>query len=68
MGSAQIQGAPWRARARAWADLQEGSFRLLYETGRRVSMSRLGSTRFNLQLTLCMLWPRQSASPSPRVT
>jgi SAM-dependent methyltransferase len=32
MGSAQMQGDLWGARARAWADLQEGSFRPLYET------------------------------------
>src|SRR5258708_9259399 len=31
MGSAQIQGDLWGARAREWADLQEGSFRRLYE-------------------------------------
>ena len=31
MGSAQIQGDLWGARAREWADLQEGSFRQLYE-------------------------------------
>jgi 2-polyprenyl-3-methyl-5-hydroxy-6-metoxy-1,4-benzoquinol methylase len=32
MGSAQMQGDLWGARARTWADLQEGSFRPLYET------------------------------------
>jgi SAM-dependent methyltransferase len=31
MGSAQMQGELWGARAREWADLQEGSFRPLYE-------------------------------------
>lgn len=31
MGSAQVQGALWGARAREWADLQEGSFQPLYE-------------------------------------
>jgi SAM-dependent methyltransferase len=31
MGSAQIQGDLWGTRAREWADLQEGSFRPLYE-------------------------------------
>jgi ubiquinone/menaquinone biosynthesis C-methylase UbiE len=31
MGSAEIQGDLWGARAREWADLQEGSFRPLYE-------------------------------------
>jgi SAM-dependent methyltransferase len=31
MGSAHIQGDLWGARAREWADLQEGSFRPLYE-------------------------------------
>jgi 2-polyprenyl-3-methyl-5-hydroxy-6-metoxy-1,4-benzoquinol methylase len=33
MGSAQIQGDLWGARAGEWADLQEGSFRPLYEAG-----------------------------------
>jgi SAM-dependent methyltransferase len=32
MGTAQVQGDLWGARARDWADLQEGSFRGLYET------------------------------------
>jgi SAM-dependent methyltransferase len=32
MGSAQAQGDLWSVRAREWADLQEGSFRPLYET------------------------------------
>jgi 2-polyprenyl-3-methyl-5-hydroxy-6-metoxy-1,4-benzoquinol methylase len=31
MGSAQIQGDLWGTRAGEWADLQEGSFRPLYE-------------------------------------
>lgn len=31
MGSAQIQGELWGARASEWADLQEGSFQPLYE-------------------------------------
>ena len=31
MGSSQIQGDLWGTRAREWADLQEGSFRQLYE-------------------------------------
>lgn len=31
MGTAQVQGELWGARARDWADLQEGSFRPLYE-------------------------------------
>ena len=31
MGSSRIQGDLWGARAREWADLQEGSFRQLYE-------------------------------------
>ena len=31
MGSSQIQGELWSARAREWAELQEGSFRPLYE-------------------------------------
>jgi len=31
MGSAQIQGELWGARAREWAELQEASFRPLYE-------------------------------------
>jgi SAM-dependent methyltransferase len=31
MGSAQIQGDLWGARAREWADLQESSFRQLYD-------------------------------------
>jgi SAM-dependent methyltransferase len=31
MGSAQIQGELWGARAREWADLQEISFRQLYD-------------------------------------
>jgi SAM-dependent methyltransferase len=31
MGSAQIQGELWGARAREWADLQETSFRQLYD-------------------------------------
>jgi len=31
MGSAQIQGDLWGSRAREWAELQEGSFRPLYE-------------------------------------
>lgn len=31
MGSAQIQGDLWGTRAREWADLQESSFRALYE-------------------------------------
>jgi hypothetical protein len=33
MGSAQIQGDLWGTRAGEWADLQEGSFRPLYEAG-----------------------------------
>jgi cyclopropane fatty-acyl-phospholipid synthase-like methyltransferase len=32
MGSAQMQGDLWGTRVRAWADLQEGSFRPPYET------------------------------------
>jgi len=32
MGSAQVQGELWGARARDWADLQEASFRPLYES------------------------------------
>jgi SAM-dependent methyltransferase len=31
MGSAQVQGDLWGMRAREWADLQEGSFRPLYD-------------------------------------
>jgi SAM-dependent methyltransferase len=31
MGTAQIQGELWGARARDWAELQEGAFRPLYE-------------------------------------
>ena len=31
MGSAQIQGDLWGARAREWSELQEGSFRPLYD-------------------------------------
>jgi cyclopropane fatty-acyl-phospholipid synthase-like methyltransferase len=31
MGSATIQGDLWGARAREWAELQEGSFGPLYE-------------------------------------
>jgi SAM-dependent methyltransferase len=31
MGTAQIQGELWGVRARDWAELQEGSFRPLYE-------------------------------------
>ena len=31
MGSSQIQGELWSARAREWAELQEGSLRPLYE-------------------------------------
>lgn len=31
MGSAQIQGDLWGSRAREWAELQEGSFRPLYQ-------------------------------------
>ena len=31
MGSAQIQGELWGSHAREWADLQEGSFRPLYD-------------------------------------
>jgi SAM-dependent methyltransferase len=31
MGTAQIQGELWGARAREWAELQEGAFRPLYE-------------------------------------
>lgn len=31
MGTAQAQGDLWSVRAREWADLQEGSFRPLYE-------------------------------------
>ena len=31
MASAQIQGDLWGSRAREWAELQEGSFRPLYE-------------------------------------
>ncbi len=31
MGSAQIQGDLWDARARDWADLQEKSFQGLYD-------------------------------------
>ncbi len=31
MGSSQIQGELWGARAREWAELQEGSFQRLYD-------------------------------------
>jgi SAM-dependent methyltransferase len=31
MGSSQVQGELWGARAREWAELQEGSFRRLYD-------------------------------------
>ena len=42
MGSAQVQGDLWSARAREWADLQEGSFRPLYEAGVRCRQGRPG--------------------------
>lgn len=31
MGTAQINGELWGARAREWAELQEGSFRPVYQ-------------------------------------
>jgi SAM-dependent methyltransferase len=40
MGSSQIQGELWSARAREWAELQEGSFRPLYEAA--LAAARVG--------------------------
>jgi SAM-dependent methyltransferase len=44
MGTAQIQGDLWGARARDWADLQEGSFRPLYEAAFDAARVRAGSS------------------------
>lgn len=41
MGSAQIQGELWGARAREWADLQEVSFRPLYDAA--LDAARVGA-------------------------
>ena len=40
MGSSQIQGELWGARAREWAELQEGSFQPLYDAA--FSAARVG--------------------------
>jgi SAM-dependent methyltransferase len=44
MGSAQIQGELWGTRAREWADLQEGSFRPLYQAAFDAAKVGKGST------------------------
>jgi SAM-dependent methyltransferase len=44
MGSAQIQGELWGTRAREWAELQEGSFRPLYEAAFGASHLDVGAT------------------------
>jgi len=44
MGTAQVQGDLWGARARDWADLQEGSFRPLYEAAFDATHVRAGSS------------------------
>jgi SAM-dependent methyltransferase len=40
MGSSKMQGELWSARAREWAELQEGSFRPLYEAA--LTAARVG--------------------------
>ena len=44
MGSSQVQGELWGARAREWADLQEGSFCGLYEAAFGAAEIGKGST------------------------
>ncbi|MBX9845988.1 MAG: methyltransferase domain-containing protein [Xanthobacteraceae bacterium] len=44
MGSSQVQGELWSARAREWAELQEGSFRPLYEAAFAAAGVGRGST------------------------
>jgi SAM-dependent methyltransferase len=48
MGSAQLQGDLWGARAREWADLQEGSFRPLYQSAYKAA--QVGSTSMVLDV------------------
>jgi ubiquinone/menaquinone biosynthesis C-methylase UbiE len=43
MGTAQIQGELWGARAREWAELQEGAFRPLYEAAFDAAKVREGT-------------------------
>jgi SAM-dependent methyltransferase len=43
MGSSNMQGELWSARAREWAELQEGSFRPLYEAALTAAGVRAGS-------------------------
>ena len=44
MGSAQVQGELWGARAREWADLQEASFGPVYEAAYDAARVAKGST------------------------
>jgi SAM-dependent methyltransferase len=44
MGTAQIQGELWGVRAREWADLQESSFRPLYEAALDAAKVTAGTT------------------------
>jgi SAM-dependent methyltransferase len=44
MGSSKVQGELWGARARDWADLQEVSFRPLYEAAFAAAKVRAGSS------------------------
>jgi SAM-dependent methyltransferase len=44
MGSSQIQGDLWGARAREWTDLQEGSFRALYDAAFDAAKLAAGSS------------------------
>src|SRR4051812_27333525 len=44
MGSAQVQGELWGARAREWAELQENSFRPLYDAAFDVARAGNGTS------------------------
>jgi SAM-dependent methyltransferase len=44
MGTAQVQGDLWGVRAAEWADLQEGSFRPLYEAAYKSAKAGHGTT------------------------
>jgi cyclopropane fatty-acyl-phospholipid synthase-like methyltransferase len=48
MGSAQIQGQLWGARAREWAELQESSFRELYDAAFNAAKIGAGSAMLDV--------------------
>jgi SAM-dependent methyltransferase len=48
MGTAQVQGALWGARAREWTDLQEQAFKPLYEAAFDFVQVRSGTTLLDI--------------------